>query len=275
MSRRTISSTKSSLWLSVSSIVICLVITMTAHAQTGSPGTDTQGDKNAQRPRQTLSSRDTPINNSAPSEEVDNQYFKKMYNQFTETYKLGPEDELAVRVQGHPEHSLERVKISPMGTMYHNLLGALTVVGMTVPQLEIRITKDLSEYLVNPKVNVELIDAKSAKVGVIGGVVNPGIQIISRPMKIVDIISGAGGFSEEGSKDDVSVLRQSPGSNPETFRVNVKRILEGKAKPEENIAIQAGDLVIVHGTTLSKISKITSLAGFGGFLSFISVARTP
>jgi hypothetical protein len=55
----------------------------------------------------------------------------------------------------------------------------------------------------------------------------------------------------------------------------VKRILEGKAKPEENIAIHAGDLVIVHGNTLSKISKITSLAGFGGFLSFISVARTP
>jgi protein involved in polysaccharide export with SLBB domain len=274
MSRRTISSTKSSLWLSVSSIVICLVITMTAHAQTGSPGAEVQGDKNAQKTPPTLSSRDR-LSNPTPSEEVDNQYFRKMYNHFTETYKLGPEDELAVRVQGHPEHSLERVKISPMGTMYHNLLGQLTVVGMTVPQLKTRITKDLSEYLVDPQVNVELIDAKSAKVGVIGGVINPGIQIITRPMKIVDIISGAGGFDETGSKDNVTVLRQSLDGKSNTLRVNVKRILDGKAKPEENIAVQAGDLVIVHGNTLSKISKITSLAGFGGFLSFISVARTP
>jgi polysaccharide biosynthesis/export protein len=248
---------------------------MTAHAQTGSPGAETQGDKNAQKTPPTLSSRDRLSNNPTPSEEVDNQYFRKMYDQFNETYKLGPEDELAVRVQGHPEHSLERVKISPMGTMYHNLLGQLTVVGMTVPQLKIRITKDLSEYLVDPKVNVELIDAKSAKVGVIGGVINPGIQIITRPMKIIDIISGAGGFDETGSRDNVTVLRQSPDGKSNTMRVNVKRILEGKAKPEENIAIHAGDLVIVHGNTLSKISKITSLAGFGGFLSFISVARTP
>jgi hypothetical protein len=52
--------------------------------------------------------------------------------------------------------------------------------------------------------------------------------------------------------------------------VNVKRILEGKAKSEENISMRAGDTVIVHGNTKKKLAKIMSLTGFGNFLFFLS-----
>jgi polysaccharide biosynthesis/export protein len=272
MSRRILSLGKSSLRLFVSSIVFCLFTTMIAFAQTGSPNAETQGDKKAQKSPPTLASQETlgkETTNLSP-EPIDDKYFKKIYDQFSETYKLGPDDELAIRVQGHPEHSLEKVKVSPMGTIYHNLLGDITVVGVNVPQLRTRLTDELGEYLVNPKVHVELIEAKSAKIGVIGDVVHPGIVLLSRPMRILDVISAAGGITDSGSKTNVEVLRQLPDGTSEIVKVNLKRIYQGKSNPEDNIPIQGGDLVYVHGNRIKTFSKI---AGIGGFLSFISVAR--
>ena len=72
-----------------------------------------------------------------------------------------------------------------------------------------------------------------------------------------------------GSKTNITVLRQSGYDKPVMLKVNVKRILEGKADTEENLRLQAGDTVIVHGNTRKKITTITSLLGFGNFLSFL------
>lgn len=272
MSRRIISLTKPSLRLFVFSIVISLITALSIHAQTGSPGAE--GDKNARKTPPTLASQDARDNQTSPApEEGEDQYLKVIYDRFYLTYKLGPDDEIAVRVKGHPEHSLDKVKISPMGTIYHNLLGEIKVVGATIRQVQDRFTNDLAEYLVDPIVNVELIDAKSAKIGVLGDVLHPGIIIMNRPMKIVDVISEAGGISDTGSKSEVQVVRPSLNGTTQIFKINVKRIYEGKAKPEENIPIQGGDLVMVQGNLGKKFSKIASYTGLGGFLSFLSIGR--
>jgi len=132
------------------------------------------------------------------------------------------------------------------------------------------LTKDLSEYLINPKVSVALIEASSAKIGVLGDVVHPGILVMSRPMNVLDAIAASGGFTDMGSKSGVTVLRQMRNGSAQTLKVNVKLILEGKAGPEEDIALQAGDIVLINGNAKKKVNTILSLAGFGSFLSFIS-----
>jgi protein involved in polysaccharide export with SLBB domain len=88
-------------------------------------------------------------------------------------------------------------------------------------------------------------------------------------MNVLDAITAAGGVSDSGSKSNVTVLRQHGGGRLATMKVNVKRILEGKAGPEENIALQAGDTVIVHGNLRKKIGAFTSLVGFGRFMDFL------
>src|SRR5262245_42488904 len=67
MSRRKISLTKPSLKLSLSLIVICLITALTAYAQTGSPGTETQGDNNKRKTPPTLSSQDNLGNKTTPA----------------------------------------------------------------------------------------------------------------------------------------------------------------------------------------------------------------
>jgi len=209
---------------------------------------------------------------AASQDPGDDRLFRDIYQEFYDTYRLGPADEIAIRVIGQPDYTVERAKISPTGSVYHPLLGDLGVAGMTVSQLIDRLTKDLSEYLIDPKVSVALLEASSAKIGVLGDVVHPGILVMSRPMNVLEAIVTSGGFTDTGSKSGVTVLRQMRDGHAQTLKVNVKRILEGKARAEENITMQAGDTVIVHGNAKKKLNSVMSLAGFGSFLSFITAA---
>ena len=203
----------------------------------------------------------------------EDQFFKDIYQEFYDSYRLGPADEIAIRVTGQPDYTLERVKVTPTGNVYHPLLGAVGVAGVTVPQLIERLTRDLSEYLINPKVSVELIEANSAKIGVLGDVLRPGILVMNKPMSVLEAIIASGGIADTGDKSGVIVLRQLRDGRAQTLKVNVKRIFEGKAGAEENIALQAGDTVIVNGNKKKKASYILSLAGFGSFVSLISTGR--
>jgi polysaccharide export outer membrane protein len=210
----------------------------------------------------------TPV--KADSSENLDPFFKKVYRDFYDTYRLGPDDELALRIVGQPDYSLERVKISPVGRLYHPLIGDVEVAGLTVEKLTEKLTIDFSQFIINPKISISLLQANSAKIGVIGDVTHPGILIMSRPMTVLEALSASGGVSDFGSKSDITILRQNGYDRPQMIKVNVKRILQGKADVEENIALQAGDTIIVHGNARKKFAQITSMLGFGNFLAFLA-----
>ncbi|HXG68767.1 MAG TPA: polysaccharide biosynthesis/export family protein, partial [Blastocatellia bacterium] len=197
-------------------------------------------------------------------------YFRNIYRDFYLRYKLGPGDQMAIRVLNQPEHTMEQVTVSPVGRIYQPLIGDIEVAGLTVPELTNKLTVALSQYIINPTVSVSLLEANSAKIGVLGEVRNPGILVMARPMTVFDAITASGGVTDHGSRSNVTVLRQGPGGRNQILKSNVKRIMEGKAGPEENFPLLAGDTIIVHGNFRKKFSAITSLAGFGYFLSVIA-----
>jgi polysaccharide biosynthesis/export protein len=242
-------------------IVISVILVTPSALVAGQSQADSPGEAaklaGASRPRAIL-----------PADPGD-EYFRAIYRDFYNSYKLGPEDQIALRVQGQPDYSIESVTISPVGKIFHPLLGELDVAGMTVPKLTERLTIELSQFIIEPKVSLSLISANSAKIGVLGDVSRPGVLLMGRPMTILDAISASGGVTDTGSKSDVSVLRQMGEGRSLIRKVNLKRILQGKAEPEENLALQAGDTIIVHGNTRKKISTFTSMLGFGHFLGFL------
>jgi protein involved in polysaccharide export with SLBB domain len=232
---------------------LCFFTVATATAQTGAQSTG--GDN----PGEAKSTPD-PI-----YDQLD-----KIFRAYNDNYRLGPGDEISVRIKGQPAHSLERIKVSPTGTIYHELIGEISLVGLTISQATELLTNDLSEYLKNPLVIVQLVEAASAKVSVFGEVRRPGIVVMSRPMRLLDAISEAGGFSDTGRKSSVEVLRQYPNGNRVPMRIDVKKYLEGKGSPESNIPLQAGDLVMVHGNTRKTLGNIGSIAGLGSLLTIIA-----
>lgn len=210
---------------------------------------------------------------SVKGAEPDDGYFKTIYRSFYDTYRLGPGDEIAIRVLGQPDYSLQKIKVSPVGRVYHPLVGDIEVVGFTVPQLEKKLTADFSEYVINPKVSVSLEEAQSAKLGVLGEVKAPAIVVIARPMTILEAINTTGGFTETANRSDVTLLRPDNNGIMQKRKINVKKILDGKAGAEENIMVRAGDTVIVSGNLQKKMGKITNSLGFAQFLSFLVLGR--
>ncbi len=203
----------------------------------------------------------------------DPQVFELMYENFRRTYRLGPADEIAVRVRLEPDYSIERAKISPDGRVFHPLLGDVVAGGLTVEQLTRKLKQDLLRYIKQPEVSVQLLEAKSAKVGVLGEVGHPGILPMAGPMTVLDAITQAGGFARTGSRNNVSLIRQSQTGKYQTLSVDVKKLLAGKADAEENLPLQPGDTVIVHGNFLKKLEYVTALTGFTQFLTFVALTR--
>lgn len=214
--------------------------------------------------------KDTVPNVTAPD---DPQVFELMYENFRRTYRLGPADEIAVRVRLEPDYSIDRAKISPDGRVFHPLLGDVVAGGLTVEQLTKKLKQDLLRYIKQPEVSVQLLEAKSAKVGVLGEVGHPGILLMSGPMTVLDAITQAGGFARTGSRSNVSLVRQSQTGKYQTLNVDVKKLLAGKADAEENLPLQPGDTVIVHGNFLKKLEYVTALTGFTQFLTFVALTR--
>jgi polysaccharide export outer membrane protein len=231
---------------------LCLFAAATATAQTNTVAQNGAGPVEAKIPPDAYSP-----------------YLDRVFRIYNENYRLGPGDEISVRIKGQPAYSLEKAKVSPTGSIYHELVGEVSVVGLTTNQLTERLTNDLSEYLKNPQVSVQLVEAASAKISVFGEVHRPGIVVMSRPMRLLDAISEAGGFSDTGKKSSVEVLRQQPDGTRVPMRVDVKKYLEGRGSPESNIPLQAGDLVVVHGNVRKTLVNIGAIAGLGSFVSII------
>ena len=201
---------------------------------------------------------------SASNDEPEEEYFKSIYRNFYSSYRLGPGDEIAIRVLGQPDYSFTKIKVSPVGRVYHPLVGDIEVVGFTVPQLEKKLMADFSEYIINPKVSVALEEAQSAKVGVLGEV---------RAPTILEAINSSGGFLETANRSEVVLMRQTIDGRLEKRTVNVKKFIDGKVGPEENVVLRAGDTVFVNGNMRKKLSAIGASLGFVRFLSFVAYGR--
>jgi polysaccharide export outer membrane protein len=196
-----------------------------------------------------------------------------VYKDFYSSYRLGPGDVIAIHVDKHPDDSLERTIVSPAGQIYYSLMGNVLVGGKTVPELQDFFLTSISEYIKAPKVTLTLLEANSAKIGVLGDVRSPGIVIMSRPMRVLDAVAAVGGITDVGNSSDVTILRQYVDGRVKTLSVNVKDIMKGKAAGEENLYLTAGDTVIVHGNWLKKVGTVSSMLGIANFFTFLSPTR--
>src|SRR5262249_31460617 len=171
-----------------------------------------------------------PDGTGGPADEaaIQNQ-INSVYDNFYHSYRLGPGDVIAIHVDKHPEDSAERIVVSPVGQGYYSLLGNVTGVGETMPQLQEYFTASISGFIRDPRVTVSMLEANSSKIGILGDVRVPGVILMTRPMKVLDAITAAGGITDLGSASDVSILRQYEDGRVQVVSVNVKNILKGKA----------------------------------------------
>ena len=176
------------------------------------------------------------------------------YNNFLNSYKLGPEDVISVAVFDLPKYSRANIAIPPDGRIdYYMIRGGLFVNGKTTGQVADEITRHLDEYIIDPKVTVTLEKAMSYRYSVIGDVAQPGIRPMTRRLSVYEALTEAGGILRTGKKQ-VLVLHWDADRMLRPVKIDVAAIEKGKAA--DNYFLRPGDQIFVPGNKWKTIDQV-------------------
>ena len=186
------------------------------------------------------------------------------YNNFFNTYRLGPEDVISVVVFNQDRYSRAGIVIPPSGRVALALIpGGIFVNGKTVEEVADIVKKKYDEFIIDPQVTVSLDKAASYRYSIIGDVGQPGIRLMNHRMTVTEAIAEAGGVLPTGDRSKVVVLRRQQTGVLAQIPVNVSAIYKGKV-PDSTYLVP-GDQIIVPGNkwkTLQRIMGLTPLATF-------------
>jgi len=160
-------------------------------------------------------------------------------------YRIGPGDVLHVTVYDEPD--LERtVTVQENGIVRFPLVRRVKLEGLTVADAERELEKLLGEsYLVDPQVTITIKEYRAHLVYVLGAVKTPGLYALTGSSTVLEILSKAGGITEDGSR---RLLVVRGGGNP----AKVKRLLEAGGEPDREALTEAGlnPPIIIDGARL-------------------------
>ena len=186
------------------------------------------------------------------------------YNNFFNTYRLGPDDVISVNVFGQERYSRGGITVPPSGRVALALIpGGIFVNGKTVEQVSEEIKKRYDEYIIDPQVTVSLDKAASYRYSIIGDIAQPGIRLMSHRMTVTEAIAEAGGVLPTGDRSKVIVLRRQADGALQPIAVNVSAIYKGRAP--DNTYLVPGDQIMVPGNKFKTFQKIMSLASVASF----------
>lgn len=112
-------------------------------------------------------------------------------------YQLGPGDVLDIRVFNRPQLSREAVRVDSRGMIRMPLIESeIQAACHTESELAAEIATRYLKYQRNPQVDVFVKEYKSQPVAVIGAVHLPGRFQLQRPMRVLELLTFAGGPSE-------------------------------------------------------------------------------
>ncbi|MEW6657593.1 MAG: polysaccharide biosynthesis/export family protein [Thermodesulfobacteriota bacterium] len=181
-------------------------------------------------------------------------------------YKVGPEDQLVIEIYGQDKLNRE-LRVNGQGEITMPLVGVVKVAGQTPQEIEKRLIELYdARFLVNPQITVAVKEFRHQRVAVTGAVAKPGSYEIIGPRTLLEVLSLAGGFINQGNPtgggaqagDVVDVIRhqnapdlaasmKAGGSKPfspktETIVIDLRRLVSGQ-EPQLNIPIHSGDVV--------------------------------
>ena len=157
-------------------------------------------------------------------------------------YVIGADDVLDVSVW--KEQELTRtLQVRPDGKISMPLLGDVQAAGLTPGQLAQSVSEKLKKYLTAPQVTVILTQINSQRVYVIGEVTRPGAYPVLPGMTILQAISSAGGLTQFANGKKIFLMRDENHAQTK-HPFSYKDVLDGR-KAEENLAVKAGDTIVV------------------------------
>ena len=176
-------------------------------------------------------------------------------------YIMTPGDQLQIYVLGHPDISSTRANndsaytVRPDGKLNFPLVGEIDVNGLTVYEFTQLLTKELSEYIINPNITVNVAKLGTTRVFVMGEVRNQGMYELSKSHRVMDALGAAGGFTQKAAKKDIYLVRNGVREEDRVQKLNILNYMK-KGDMSQNLVLQEGDCLFLtsnHKITLMDV----------------------
>lgn len=160
-------------------------------------------------------------------------------------YRLGPEDLIQISVFRVDELSAT-ARISETGMIELPLVNEVKAAGLTPPELETIIAAKLRAYIQDPVVEVFVEEYRSRRITVLGAVHNPQVFTVSGPKYLLDMLSMAGGLTDEAS--NLCFISRQAGpkgaskGKTKTLKIDLNELLM-KGSAGLNIPVKSGDVI--------------------------------
>jgi polysaccharide export outer membrane protein len=172
-------------------------------------------------------------------------------------YRIGPGDVIEVRVLKAPELSLDAVRVDQQGMIRLPMLeDDIQAACLTEAELAGKIARLYLNYKRNPNVSVFVREFQAQPVAVIGAVNTPGQFRLQRQVRLLELLSFAGGPAERagrnvdiihGSGPDLCPAAASGSRGPVNVEGLASYLLTDTLKGKEgaNPFVRAGDIVSI------------------------------
>jgi polysaccharide biosynthesis/export protein len=160
-------------------------------------------------------------------------------------YVLQPSDLIRVMVFQEPDLTRE-VRITQEYSITLPLIGTIDLRNKTVRQTEeiIRSLYD-KDFLVNPQINLTVLEYTQRTVKVLGAVNQPGAIVFppEQKMGLLEAIARAGGFSRIAERRKVRLSRTLADGKTENYLINTDEMIQGISA--QQWLLTKGDVIFV------------------------------
>jgi polysaccharide biosynthesis/export protein len=157
-------------------------------------------------------------------------------------YVIGVGDVVSIRVYEQEGLSGD-VKIRSDGKLALPLAGEVVAAGKPPLQLSQELEAQLKQFIVSPRVTVNVTEAQPITVTVVGEVGAVGTLTLEPPARLVDALAKSGGLKDYADTSKIFVLRQFPTFKRVRFRWEDLLRNEGGAA---TFPLRTGDVVVVE-----------------------------
>jgi len=179
-------------------------------------------------------------------------------------YRLQPGDVLEVQFRYSPEFN-QTVTVQPDGYITLEIGGDVKVAGSTVEQTKQAILRQAATRLQDPVATVLLKEFQKPYFVVAGEVGTPGKIEMRERVTALQAIMLAGGMKETAKSSQIVVYRKINSEFAEVKLLNLKSI-KHTTDLENDLTLQAGDMVYVPRDKISKVERFIRIASIGAFM---------
>jgi polysaccharide export outer membrane protein len=182
------------------------------------------------------------------------------------SYVLGANDRISIRCVNADEFAPTPIRIDNDGRVSLPFVGRIQLAGLTVNDAEKQLTDQLSRYIQNPQIQLNVIESHSQPVSVFGAVRNPGSYQLEGRKTLAEVLSLAGGLRPDAGRKlkitrnrewgsiPVSVTPQQVLRDVTVGELDLDELVRGhgpfadiEVRPHDVISVSQAQLVYVVG----------------------------